>query len=260
MISKHYRLKELFSQKDGRSLVVDTSRGLSLGPLPGLEDYTAAVLPILPWIDGVVASPGQSRRLQSRARTDAGLLISGDWTNAFRGQEFVLPPEHIQYVPVAGAAEVLDLGGNALVLHFLLGHEEAIDARCLQRVVQSAFDGTAVGMPVIVDVHPIGPRVVLRHKAIELGVSYALEGGADGIAIPWPGGASFVDIQTMAGEVPVWIKPETNAAGSPPMDEIIAAGANNVWLDDRVFDPANPLETLQTIQAFAALLHAAVEV
>ena len=63
-------------------------------------------------------------------------------------------------------------------------------------------------MPLIVNVHPIGPRVVLRSKAIELGVSYALEGGADGVAIPWPGGASFVDIQTMAAEVPVWVKPE----------------------------------------------------
>ena len=42
-------------------------------------------------------------------------------------------------------------------------------------------------MPLIVDVQPIGPRVVLMNKAIELGVSYALEGGADGIMIPWPG-------------------------------------------------------------------------
>ena len=195
MISKRYRLQELINPRDGRSLVVDTSNGLSLGALPGLESYEEAVTPLLPWVDGVVASPGQSRFLMTRSKQDAGLLICADWTNAFRDRSFVLPPEHIHYLPLIDAADALDLGANALVMQFLLGHEETIDAHCLKRVVQLAMQGSSIGMPLIVDVHPIGPRVVLRPKAIELGVSYALEGGADGIAIPWPGGASFADIR-----------------------------------------------------------------
>lgn len=257
MISKGYRLQELINPGDGRSLVVDTSSGLSLGPLPGLEDYAGGVLPILPWADGVVTSPGQSRALHSRSRHDAGLLISGDWTNAFRGEDFVLPPEHIHYIPLLDAADALDLGANALVMHFLLGHEESIDAQCLRRVVNLAFEGSNVGMPLIVDVHPIGPRVVLRHKAIELGVSYALEGGADGVAIPWPGGASFIDIQTMAAGVPVWIKPDTVDVQDSQLAEMLAAGATNLWLDERLFATDDPL---QTIQAFSSLLHETVEV
>ena len=257
MISKRYRLGELFNPGDGRSLVVDTSSGLALGALPGLEDYAAGVWPILPLVDGVVASPGQSRHLHGRSRADGGLLISGDWTNAFRGSDFVLPPEHINYIPLIDAADALDLGANALVMHFLLGHEEAIDAQCLRRVVQLAMESAAVGMPIIVNVHPIGPRVVLRSKAIELGVSYAMEGGADGIAIPWPGGASFVDIQTMAAEVPVWIKPQSVDAVSPEIDEMFAAGVTNLWLDESLFALDDPVET---VNAFAGRVHEAVEV
>ncbi|MFN2142945.1 MAG: hypothetical protein ACK2U5_20845 [Candidatus Promineifilaceae bacterium] len=257
MISKRYRMHELFNPGDGRSLVLDTSGGLSLGALPGLEDYKEAVTAVLPVVDGVVASPGQSRSLMSRSRTDAGLLICGDWTNAFRGAEFVLPPEHINYIPLIDAADALDLGANALVMHFLLGHDEEIDAACMRRVVHLAMEGATVGMPLIVNIHPIGPRVVLRSKAIELGVSYALEGGADGIAIPWPGGASFVDIQTMAAEVPVWVRPQTAEPASSEVDEMLAAGVSNLWLGESLFAEEDPVHTAE---AFAARVHDVVGV
>jgi DhnA family fructose-bisphosphate aldolase class Ia len=250
-------MHELFDPADGRSLVVDSSGGLSLGALPGLEDYKEAVTAVLPIIDGIVASPGQSRNLMSRSRSDAGLLICGDWSNALRGDDFVLPPEHINYIPLITAADALDLGASALVMHFLLGHEETIDAACMRRVVQLAMEGASAGMPLIVNVHPIGPRVVLRSKAIELGVSYAMEGGADGIAIPWPGGASFVDIQTMAADVPVWLKPKTTDPTSPVVDEMLAAGAANLWLDETLF--AAP-DAVKTARAFAGRIHEGMQV
>ena len=166
-----------------------------LGALPGLEHFEEAVRSLLPLLDGIVTSPGQARKLGSRTRQDAALLIRADWTNALRGQDFVLPPETIQYVPLLGPTDALDLGANALVMHFILGHEEEIETRCLQRVVNLALEGLNLGMPLLVDVQPIGPRVVLMNKAIELGVSYALEGGADGVIVPWPGTQSFKTIQ-----------------------------------------------------------------
>ena len=58
MSSKQYRLQELVNPSSGLSLVVDTSNGLSLGALPGLENFEEAVSPVLPWADGIVTSPG----------------------------------------------------------------------------------------------------------------------------------------------------------------------------------------------------------
>ena len=43
MDSKAYRLREFIDPHDSRSLVLDASAGLSLGPLPGLEQFSTAV-------------------------------------------------------------------------------------------------------------------------------------------------------------------------------------------------------------------------
>jgi DhnA family fructose-bisphosphate aldolase class Ia len=116
-----------------------------------------------------------------------------------------------------------------------------------------ALNGSPLGLPVIVDAQPIGPRVVLRGKAIELCVSYALESGADGVIIPWPGVESFKTIRAMAQEVPVWLKPATLDANAPEIAQALDLGAVGLWLDERVF--AQP-EPLAAVEAFRKLTHA----
>ncbi|MCK5315542.1 MAG: hypothetical protein KAJ53_10485 [Anaerolineales bacterium] len=257
MNNKLYRLRELVNPIDGRSLVVDTSNGLVLGALPGLEQFGEAVSPLLPLLDGIVTSPGQARNLNTRTRQEAALLVRADWTNALRGDDFVLPPENIEYISLLDPSDALDLGANALVMHFILGHEEQIEALCLQRVVNLALNGLSLGMPLIVDVHPIGPRVVLPNKAIELGSSYALEGGADGIVVPWPGAQSFETIQAMCSGLPVWVKPGSLEADSSELAEALRLGAAGIWLDERIFAANDPSATLQALKA---QVHATVAV
>lgn len=273
MQSKLYRLREFVKPADGRSLIADTSAGLSLGALLGLEDFEAAVGPALPLLDGVVASPGQARRLAGRTRVDAALLVRADWTNALRGPDFVLPPDVVSTLPLIDPADALDLGASALVLTFLLGHEEHVEAACLRATVQLALEGSRVGMPLIVDVQPIGPRVVLRSKAIELGVSYALEGGADGVAIPWPGAESFQTIAAMAAGSPVWVRPSPddltasvvdvgaglrpalNPTLTPalnPAQEALDLGATGLWLGPEAFAQPDPPALFA---ALGALVH-----
>jgi DhnA family fructose-bisphosphate aldolase class Ia len=256
MISKLYRLSEFFNPAAGLSLVVDTSQSLAIGVLPGLEHYKEAVQPLLPLLDGIVASPGQARLLQSRTRQEAALLIRADWTNALRGKDFVLPPETIQVVPLLNPADAMDLGANALVMYFILGHEEQIEAGCLQRMVNMALEGLTLGMPLLVDVQPVGPRVVLRNKAIELGASYAIEGGADGLILPWPGAQSFKTILAMSSGLPVWVKPATLQAAAPELTEALQLGAAGFWLDERLFALPDPAALLQ---AFKALQPAPVD-
>lgn len=257
MNNKQYRMNELINPADGRSLVVDTSNGLVLGALPGLAQFWEAINPLLPLLDGIVTSPGQARNLGPRTRQDAGLLVRADWTNAIRGDNFVLPPENIEYIPLLEPKDALDLGANALVMHFILGHEEQIEARCLQRAVNLALDGLNLSMPLIVDVQPIGPRVVLMNKAIELGVSYALESGADGIVIPWPGVQSFETIQAMSSTLPVWVKPNSLEVEAPELTEALQLGSAGFWLDEHIFVVDDPAATLKALQA---LVHAPVEV
>lgn len=249
MNTKQYRMRELFDPTDGRSLVVDTSNGLVLGALPGLTHFEEAVRPLLPALDGIVTSPGQARNLGSRTRQESALLIRADWTNALRGEDFVLPPETIQYIPLLNPSDALDLGANALVMHFILGHEEQIEAQCLQQMVHLVLEGLNQGMPLLVDVQPIGPRVVLRSKAIELGVSYALEGGADGIIVNWPGQQSYKTIKAMSGDLPVWVRPDHLDPNSPELTEAMQLGAAGFWLDERIFATNDPLAVLLSLKA-----------
>lgn len=250
MSSKQYRISELLDPADGRSLVVDTSSALVLGVLPGLEHFLDAVNPLLPLLDGIVASPGQARALKPRTRREATLLVRADWTNALRGEDFVLPAETIQYLPLLDPADALDLGANALVMYFILGHEEEIEARCMQRVVNLALEGLSLGMPVLVEVKPVGPRVVLRDKAIELGASFAIEGGADGIIVPWPGAASFKTILAMGKDLPVWVGGLNLEKDTTVMEEALQLGASGIWLDEHIFgfkDPAASLQICRTL-------------
>ena len=78
MSGKQYPAQELVNPTSWRSLVVDTSNGLSLGPISGLKHFVEAASPILPRADGIVNSPGQSRRLVTRTRKDAALYITGN--------------------------------------------------------------------------------------------------------------------------------------------------------------------------------------
>jgi DhnA family fructose-bisphosphate aldolase class Ia len=136
-----------------------------------------------------------------------------------------------------------------MVIHFLLGHEEQIEADCLRTTVQFALRGSQIGLPLLVDVQPIGPRVVLRSKAIELGVSYALESGADGVAVPWPGSESFETIITMAADVPVWFKPSTLDSISNELAEALELGGVGLWLDERIFAQPDSVKLLKTCSA-----------
>lgn len=249
MESKTYRLREFIKPDDGHSLIVDASAGLSLGPLPGLEQFAPAVEGVLPLVDGLVASPGQAGKLTGRTREDAALLVRADWTNALRGPDFVLPPETISHLPLLTPMDALDLGASALVIYFLLGFEEQIEAGCLRNTVQLALEGTKVGMPLIVDVQAIGPRVVLKNKAIELGVSYALEGGADGVVVPWSDRESFQTILAMAAGVPIWIKPTTLADSESELGDALQMGAAGLWLDEELFETQEIAGTLEIIGA-----------
>lgn len=252
MSNKSYRLREFIQPTDGRSLILETSGGLSLGPLPGLEHFSEAVIPILPLVDGLIVSPGQARKLTGRTRQDAALLVRADWTNALRGPDFILPPETISRISLLAPQDALELGASGMVVHFMLGHDEQVEADCLRTTVQLAIQGSQVGLPLVVDVQPIGPRVVLRSKAIELGVSYALEGGADGVAVPWPGRESFETICKMAVEMPVWVKPTALAHAAFELNEALELGGAGLWLGEELF--AHP-GTAARLNEFRAILH-----
>jgi DhnA family fructose-bisphosphate aldolase class Ia len=256
MDGKQYRLREFIRPADGHSLIVDASGGLALGVLPGLDDFGAAARSVLPVVDGLVCSPGQLRRIPERTRGEASLLVRMDWTNTLRGPDFVLPPAATKRVPLLTVQDAQELGGTAMVTTFLLGYEEEIEGACLKQVVHWALDGNSIGLPLLVEVRATGPRVSVPHKAIELGASYALEGGADAIVIPYPGRKSLETIAAMVS-VPWLIRPSQFENAAAELSEAIELGSAGVWFDHAAFARPN---TVELLREFAAQVHQAAAV
>jgi DhnA family fructose-bisphosphate aldolase class Ia len=238
-----YRLDDFIPPHDRRSLVVDASAGLALGALPGLEDFRLGVGPLLPLIDGLVCSPGQLPRLAQRTRGEAGLLVRMDWSNTWRAKDFVLPPAQTQRIPILTAQDACDLGAVGMVGSFLLGYEEEVEAGCLHATVQWAMQGKALGIPLVIEIQADGPRVSLPGKAVELAASYALEGGADVIVVPYPGSESLAAIAEFVS-VPWLLKPTSLKAASAQLEEALALGAAGLWLDYHLFAQPDPTATV----------------
>jgi DhnA family fructose-bisphosphate aldolase class Ia len=237
------RMMDFFPDTGRHSLLLDASAGLSLGALPGLENFAEDLRPVLPHLDGLVCSPGQIQRLGNRTGIDAALLVRMDWTNTLRSAAFPLPPETATRVSILDAVDALELGASGMVLSFLLGYEEELEAACLKATVQLALTGKELGLPLLVEVCPTGPRVVLRGKAIELGASYAQESGADVVIVPNPGIASLKTIASMLS-VPWLLKPTSAGSYAEEWEAAMGLGASGLWLDHTWLEPAKPLAEL----------------
>ena len=82
-----------------------------------------------------------------------------------------------------------------------------------------------------------------------MGVSYALEGGADGVAVPWPDRESFQTILAMAAGLPVWIKPTKFEGVEAELGDALQMGATGLWLDQQLFAAPDISELLNNIGA-----------
>lgn len=251
-----YRLREFLPPADQRALLVDASAGLALGALPGLEHFSEAVTPLRRVVDGLVCSPGQIGKLSRATQADAGLLVRMDWSNSLRDASFVLPPMSTQRVPLLSAEDALELGACGMVTTFLLGYEEEIEAGCLRSTVQLALCGRELGLPLVVEVQPGGPRVSVYGKAVELGASYALEGGADVIVVPHPGLASLETLGKFVS-VPWLVKPTGLDTARQELAEALAAGACGLWLDHTMFGRQAPRTWLDELHQAVHVPHAA---
>jgi DhnA family fructose-bisphosphate aldolase class Ia len=236
MNSLDYRLKEFLPDQNRRTVLLDSSAGLSLGALPG-------ILPVIPCLDGLVCSPGQLRRLGNRTRADAALLVRVDWTNTLRSPTFLLPPEKATRLTILDAQDALELGASGMVLSFLLGYEESVEAACLKAAVQMALAGKDLGLPLLVEVCPSGPGVTLLDKAVEMGASFALESGADVVIVPYPGPDSLKTISTMLS-VPWLIKPASAGIFAAEWEAASGLGAAGLWLDHTWLGSDMPLKEL----------------
>jgi hypothetical protein len=102
-----------------------------------------------------------------------------------------------------------------------------------------------------VEVRACGPRISLPGKAMELGASYALECGADGIVVSYPGAVSLKTIASMLS-VPWLLKPSSPEEVLAEWTEARGSGASGLWLDHNWLVPGGSL--LEVVENLRAIL------
>lgn len=236
-----HRLHSFYRTGERPCLLADASAGVALGPLPGLENFPHAAQRVLPLLDGLVCSPGQVNRLNPLPRQDGGLLVRMDWSNTLRGPDFILAPHSPRQVGLGTAEDALAIGADGMVSTLLLGYEAELEAASVRATVQLAMEGRRLGLPLVAEVRADGPRVALPGKAVELGASYALEGGAEMIVVPFPGEDSLKTLGEFVS-VPWLVKPSSLERMADEWALALRYGAAGGWLDSALFAQPDPGE------------------
>lgn len=255
MSGKALRLSEFINPKDGRTLLLKMDQGMMVGPLEATVDLERAVEKFSEYVDGIILSPGQAGRLIKcfLGRSAPALLVRADWTNLFRDESFTLPVQKIEHVMVASALEALTLGAYCVVAFFFVGYEDDEDeARNMNAVTALARESERVGIPLLVEAMPIGPRITKTNYAecTDLAMRMAVEAGADVVAVPYTGDTGSFRRIVEAAKVPVLTLDFGNTEKTPIgiVKEALEADASGIIVGARTLREPNPAENLEALK------------
>lgn len=255
-IGKTLRLAE-FWRESQKSLLADISMPGALGPMPGLDRPSEAVRQLAPLVEGLIVNPGiaDSQVAAFSGKAGAAPLVRLDWTNAQRPADFVLPPAQIHRVALGTAEDALQLGACAAVTTLLLGYDEDFEARNVQSISFLARACDQISLPLFAEVRPVGPKVepAKYDGAVQLGVSFMVEGGADAISIPLPGAKALALLLEFA-PVPLFLQVDDAASlaneDAGALIDALNAGCAGIVLGSRAL--ADPARAVQQARALLA--------
>lgn len=242
-IGKTLRLAE-FWQEGTPSLLLDATLPGALGPLPGLESPSGLVERLARRAHGLILNPGLAERYADRfaGKLGAAPLIRLDWTNQPRPADFALPLHSVQRVPLASPTDAVQIGATAAVATLLLGYDEDFEAANIQSIAFMCRESVRVALPLLADVALAGPKIepAKRDAAIQLGVSFMVEAGTDGVIIPLPAAPALALLLDYA-PVPLFIRVDDAAdlaAGRDALAEALVAGCAGIVLGSRALTDA----------------------
>lgn len=260
-LGKELRLTRIIRPEDNRSVVVAADHGMALGPIKGIINLEETLKNIVKGgPDAVMLTPGSMNRLGYlfKGRSAPGLIMRIDWTNVVRPATYkVLPPRRPTHILLANVKDALHIGADAVMGFFFLGYEndehEARDYEIIAKLAQECED---VGMPLMVETIPLGPRVTGANypDLLALAVRMSIEAGADALKIPYSQDKeTFSKVVKAAGGAPVFVLGGSKAISDrEPLEMLVEAlevGATGVVYGRNVIQSPDPAKMLKMIKA-----------
>jgi 2-amino-4,5-dihydroxy-6-oxo-7-(phosphonooxy)heptanoate synthase len=248
--ARRLRVQRLFGHGDGRLLVVPLDHSVTDGPLPH-GDVNALVGQLAgTGVDAVVLHKGRIRHVDPCSFNAMSLIV-----HLSASTRHALDP-HAKYL-VAGVAEALRLGADAVSVHVNLGSDQ--EARQITDLAAVSKDCDRWNIPLLAMVYARGPKIrdsrtpdLVAHAA-----SLAADLGADIVKTDYAGTPAHMAAIARACPIPVIV------AGGPRMDEpsavlaqvsdVLRGGAAGVAVGRNVFQASQPG---RMAAAIADLVHA----
>ncbi len=151
MIGKKIRLERILDRKSERTVIVPLDHGVTVGPIPGIEDLAETVNEIAEGgADAVLVHKGMVRHGHRGYGHDVGLIVHlSAGTN--------LAPDPNNKVLVCSVAEAVRLGADAVSVHINIGAEN--EGSMLQDLGEVAEECDYYGMPLLAMMYPRGPKI-----------------------------------------------------------------------------------------------------
>jgi class I fructose-bisphosphate aldolase len=242
MSGKRLRLKRIVSPADGRTVILPLDHGVTLGPIPGIEQIQATIAAgVRGGADALVLHKGMLGCLESTpGPMPAVIMHLSASTN--------LGPSCCHKVLIGSVEEAVRRGADAVSLHINLGDScESEMLKDLGAVGRSCADWQ---VPLLVMAYVCGDRAVPQGDQVAHAARVAAELGADIIKIPFPG-----DFQTLA-RISASLRVPIVVAGGPfvEIESILErihgsleAGAKGVAAGRNIFQHDDPEAVLRAI-------------
>ncbi|MEM2878304.1 MAG: 2-amino-3,7-dideoxy-D-threo-hept-6-ulosonate synthase [Candidatus Hadarchaeales archaeon] len=237
-VGKRIRLERIIDRKTRHTVIVPVDHGLSMGPIPGIEDMTKTINRVAEGgANAVVVHKGIVRAGHRGYGKDIGLLIHLSGST-------LLGPDPESKTLIGSVEEAISLGADGISVHVNLGSQNENEQ--LEQLGKTAEACARWGMPLFAMMYPRGPKIKNSHDPdlVAHAARVGAELGADIVKTVYTGSVQSFRKVVRGCPVPVVI------AGGPKMKtdmdvlimahEAMEAGAVGISIGRNIFQHRDP--------------------
>lgn len=250
MIGKKIRLERIINRNTGRTILVPMDHGITVGPIPGIENMKDAVKAISDGgANAVIEHKGAVEDGLRGEGSDIGLIV-----HLSASTSMAVSPN--AKTIVCSVEEAIRLGADAVSVHVNLGNGD--EKNMLKDFGRITYEARSWGMPVLAMMYPRGEKIKDEYdvEAVKHVARVGAEMGADIVKVSYTGSPeSFRDV-VEGCFVPVVIAGGAKMDSDKDILEMVKgsldAGGAGVSIGRNVFQHRNPTKI---VKAFSELIH-----
>ncbi|MBU1171565.1 MAG: 2-amino-3,7-dideoxy-D-threo-hept-6-ulosonate synthase [Proteobacteria bacterium] len=234
-VGKKIRIKRIINRTSGKTVIVPMDHGVSMGPIPGLEDIDKTVnMVIRGGANAAVVHKGIVTSTNRSEDTDIGLIVHLSASTS-------LNPEPDRKIWVCDVEEAMALGADAVSVHVNVGSQS--EFMMLEALGKTAKECNRWGMPLLAMMYPRGKNIQENVDTIKLAARVGAELGADIIKCPYTGSPESFEAVVRGCPVPVVIAGGSRLGDEETLNMIegaMKAGAAGLSMGRNAFQHENP--------------------